>query len=536
VKNRKIVLFVVSLTGISVIAFLRSHYLYSVLVDDSFIFFRYAENIVNGHGFVWNVGEQPVEGYSSFLYLVIFIFGKLLSFNPEILSIVIGIICSSFTLYLTFLIYQHLNPKLISENIFTVFIIGITPSFLYWSVAGMETAFYSMFLLLAFYFFLTRPDDFKSNLFNGILFGFLCLIRFEATLFFLFSLIYLLKDKNHLFKFHLSRQAIIFTIGYSIIFISYFTWRWIYFGQFFPNTFYAKTGGGLLQILGGLKYTISSFRLLFGFGWILILLIFVFFRFKMLRGKPGFLFSIGIISILTTIFVGGDHFYGGRFILPVLPLLLVVLPPSINKFLKINPFKNFKETIILSLLSFIMIGILIPKFTYVESYRGLINLVEGKKENVIVYDTDIKEHILEWQHGFILMGKELNKIAKPQDYIAAIPIGAIGYYSGVGVIDMVGIVDPVIAKEYLSIKSIKKWIPGHTKGDGDYILSRRPKYIQLVDVLTKKLRKKPFDNSFNFKSIREIWNSPEFHKDYEFRSIKVLDGWYYNLFVRRDSL
>jgi len=38
-------------------------------VDDSFIFFRYAENLASGHGFAWNIGEPPIEGQSSFLWL-----------------------------------------------------------------------------------------------------------------------------------------------------------------------------------------------------------------------------------------------------------------------------------------------------------------------------------------------------------------------------------------------------------------------------------------------------------------------------------
>ena len=47
-------------------------------------------------------------------------------------------------------------------------------------------------------------------------------------------------------------------------------------------------------------------------------------------------------------------------------------------------------------------------------------------------------------------GSTLNRIANKDDYIAAVPIGAIGYYSKMNVIDMVGIVDPVIAHEKLS--------------------------------------------------------------------------------------
>jgi len=98
---------------------------------------------------------------------------------------------------------------------------------------------------------------------------------------------------------------------------------------------------------------------------------------------------------------------------------------------------------------------------------------------------------------------------------------------------MVGIVDPVIAHEKLVEKSLKKWTPGHTKGDGKYILSRKPKYIQLTDYLTRKPLEIPHKRSLQFTSVEQFWESEEFHRDYEFYPIEVIDGWYYNLFRRK---
>src|SRR5262245_22165277 len=37
-------------------------------VDDAYISFRYAKNAVDGHGFVFNIGER-VEGYTSSLWV-----------------------------------------------------------------------------------------------------------------------------------------------------------------------------------------------------------------------------------------------------------------------------------------------------------------------------------------------------------------------------------------------------------------------------------------------------------------------------------
>ena len=43
----------------------------NLIIDDAFIFFRYAENLLEGHGLLWNPGDEAVEGYSSFLYVVV---------------------------------------------------------------------------------------------------------------------------------------------------------------------------------------------------------------------------------------------------------------------------------------------------------------------------------------------------------------------------------------------------------------------------------------------------------------------------------
>lgn len=40
-------------------------------IDDAFITFRYAENLANGHGLVFNPGDKPVEGYSNFLWMLL---------------------------------------------------------------------------------------------------------------------------------------------------------------------------------------------------------------------------------------------------------------------------------------------------------------------------------------------------------------------------------------------------------------------------------------------------------------------------------
>ena len=54
-------------------------------VDDANIFFVFAKNFISGNGLVWNVGEGPVEGFTSLFWLFFCSMGFLITDNPEFL-------------------------------------------------------------------------------------------------------------------------------------------------------------------------------------------------------------------------------------------------------------------------------------------------------------------------------------------------------------------------------------------------------------------------------------------------------------------
>lgn len=529
-KNK--IIFLSVLIVLSLFAFLRSSSIYTTIVDDSYIFFRFADNIAGGYGIVWNIGENVVEGYSSFLYLILLLIAKLLSFNLEVFSIITGIICTSLHLYIAYLIYEQFYPSLTKENIFTVIMLLLSPAYIYWSAAGMETCFYSMFLLLCIYSFLNLPQTSGYLLLLGSLFGVLCLIRFEATLFFIFTFFYIAFNSSSKYKIWLSKNALLFCLGFIIIFAPYFLWRWNYFGYFLPNTFYDKTGGGIDQVIGGFLYSLRSIRLFYGLFWIFIAVVAINFKFKMLHKKARYVVGVGVVSVFTTIIIGGDHFSYSRFFIPVFPLLFVFFPPALNKFFNLKIFHLYKPVYKIGFAFFLFIVIMLFKLPYHEMLQGIENLFSGEKEIVVFYDTNVGEKVIDWEHGFALMANVLNDIADTNESIAAIPVGIIGYLSKMKIIDMVGVVDPVIAHQEFDQQYLSQWIPGHNKGDGKYILSRKPDYIQLTDYITHKPRREPGQRSLQFKSINEIWMSEDFHKNYKFRYVEVAEGWYYNFYER----
>ena len=72
------------------------------LCDDAFISFRYARNMVDGHGLVFNAGEY-VEGYTNFAWTLLMAAGMGLGVEPEKLSMGLGLL--SYALLILLLLY-----------------------------------------------------------------------------------------------------------------------------------------------------------------------------------------------------------------------------------------------------------------------------------------------------------------------------------------------------------------------------------------------------------------------------------------------
>ena len=64
-------------------------------IDDANIFFVYAKNFANGHGFVYNVGGERIEGFSSLLWTLLCTVVFSLSTSPELPLLIINIILIS---------------------------------------------------------------------------------------------------------------------------------------------------------------------------------------------------------------------------------------------------------------------------------------------------------------------------------------------------------------------------------------------------------------------------------------------------------
>src|SRR5256885_15747624 len=62
-------------------------------VDDTYITLRYAANLAAGQGPSWNVRSQPIEGYTSFLWMLLMAVPHALHLDAVLAAKITGVLC-----------------------------------------------------------------------------------------------------------------------------------------------------------------------------------------------------------------------------------------------------------------------------------------------------------------------------------------------------------------------------------------------------------------------------------------------------------
>lgn len=193
------------------------------VVDDAYIILRYAENLAEHGEPTWNLGEDPVEGYTGFAMVGLAALAMKLSIPPVAALHIVGVFSFFAGAALIILLFRGFDPGSVSA-----LVIYLTAPFLYthaWS--GLETTMFASAILFALYAYTLR----RRGLFVAALI-FLSLTRPEGVLLALILLV--------LYR-PFDLRAVIWYMAPCAI---YFLWRWGYYGRILPNTYYAKSSGG----------------------------------------------------------------------------------------------------------------------------------------------------------------------------------------------------------------------------------------------------------------------------------------------------
>lgn len=161
--------------------------LHKFFVDDTFYYYALAQNIVEGHGVVFNQGV-PTNGFHPlYAMLLIPIFELLSSFGPNV-PIYASLVLLSTVTALTALPIYGIGNELHSETagLLAAFFWLFNPYVLFVSLSGLETPLQTLFIALLLWYILVRVDrnapTYKQTTIVGGLIALAFLSRMDSVL------------------------------------------------------------------------------------------------------------------------------------------------------------------------------------------------------------------------------------------------------------------------------------------------------------------------------------------------------------------
>lgn len=312
-------------------------------IDDANIFFVYARNVASGHGFVYNVGGERVEGFSSLLWTLICTVAFSLSSTPELMLLIVNILIASLgiTVALSYIGSELTGPN---DNRFTrlflqfVFLslLVTSPAYILWNtITLMENALWGTLLLLATV--LVTRNNVSTQATNFVLafvFILILLTRPESFVWVaVFTSILFVRKAlaNGLARAMREIVPLLLVIATTVAALTLF--RSLYFGYPLPNTYYAKVSPSMFYNFtqGAIyfaKYFTSSpvvsisivAAALTGMHAVLS-----FMENRSVDDGLAFLPVVAGVGLMIPMITGGDHFSSFRFYQSIYPILLLCL-------------------------------------------------------------------------------------------------------------------------------------------------------------------------------------------------------------------
>ncbi len=418
-------------------------------VDDAYIYYRYADNLARHGQLNWNIGQPPVEGYTGVVLPVLLSGFIKLGFSPINVSHVIGMASYWLGLAMLILILRRLKLGTTGQLVGAAFYV-FTPILFTHVFSGLETMLFLGLLLTGVYLSLLMVQPgarWRADTLGSLTMLVLSLTRPEGLalsglLLTAIAIVKFLRDKHDFFWF-IARAFLL----YALPLVWYFYWRWSYYGQLLPNTFYVKTSVGfsLANIIDLARFLIRYFAAPAMAAFLLVsadvdLLWKKLKNRELLPDRRPLFFVFGAYLVFIVLLLAQfthSHLnmnYAYRFYLPLLPFLWIVLASAIDggaKTLSANktnfPLKHKLVTILALLFAIYQIAFFLAKL----------------KEEVRFAREE--QELLSAEH--IAIGNFLKTSVPASEWlIVYLDAGAIPYFSGLKTIDLGDLNDRYLAR------------------------------------------------------------------------------------------
>jgi peptidoglycan/LPS O-acetylase OafA/YrhL len=136
---------------------------YFVLFEDAMISMRYAKHFAEGHGFVWNVGEPPIEGFTNFLWTLWMSVGHLIGLSESKRSLFIML--TGFAILMALGFVTSRIARLLTDAPWVPLLVLAATLFdyplVFWTLRGMEVGALTLCVYTLLYLALKNEEEFS---------------------------------------------------------------------------------------------------------------------------------------------------------------------------------------------------------------------------------------------------------------------------------------------------------------------------------------------------------------------------------------
>jgi hypothetical protein len=385
--------------------------------DDAYITYRYAENVTDGRGLVYNAGER-VQGISS-PGLAVLLAASLEVFR-NVFSAALGldILASMVSLFLLWKLFEHFSiPN--GQRILSLFILIWSDKLLLHFLEGMETPLVVGCMLASLYFLVKQKP-----IFAGLAAGVMLWLRLDSGLW--------IAAIAGVGWFYWRRNTTLFLLIAALTYLPWVLFAWSYFGSVIPLSVIAK------QVAYGLHEAPLRSRMAAYFGWmapfslgvdpagdslaaIVTLGVAAFGAWSYRRIV--FVRVLGLFFIIqSAAIIALNMTVEERYFVTSLYVLLILLGLGFNAILvRYTSRAPWRLTVLIALYAIIAFSFALPRMRHLRDHQHYVN------------DSSLTQ-----------VGIWFRENTPASSVVELEPLGYVGYYAGRRMLDDVGLATPAV--------------------------------------------------------------------------------------------
>jgi hypothetical protein len=502
--------------------------------DDAFILFRYARHLADGYGLVWNIGEPPVEGFTSLLTVLVTAAMLRVGVDPLVFSQLLGLGGAFLACLAAAWLAHEVTEGDGRATVMTAAGVALAPALAAWARAGMETTLFGALLAGSLACWMNESRREIGRIGTSVLLLLACLTRPEALLAIaVIVLLDLCPSRAALGKTGGAARSLAHWWSLAAGLFLLVVVKLLYFGDVLPNTFYAKTGGGLYALRAGLTYVVHFFRNLGVVNLMLLAVAICGFRFARRKAAIAIV-ATSALYVAHVALVGGDYQGFWRYLVPLLPLLVTLSACGILPVWDdVRVPRGWRRvTAAVCILSAAAFEFTLPSLREISDRRFLLTRPWSLLEEL---PTKGDPYASQFRDDFVVIGRMLKRVIPPGRTLGAIAVGATGYYSELPILDLLGLNDREIARMPVEDRASRPWVSGHMKGNAQVILRRGPDYLLLSFRAVDRPNEPPPESiQKTYPFVGDLLRSPEFQSLYVPDSCQLPNGRFMNLYRRKE--